>query len=100
MEEIENATDKEDLSFSAFEYFFSLNLKALKFCLTPFIEFPQWLWKSFKILGNNEKIGFGVFLLTLIIQRLWLSYNTDVIYDEAWTYLAFTSKNPFLAACF
>ena len=75
-------------------------LKALKFCLTPFIEFPQWLWKSFKILGNNEKIGFGVFLLTLIIQRLWLSYNTDVIYDEAWTYLAFTSKNPFLAACF
>lgn len=75
-------------------------VKALKFCFTPFIEFPQWLWKSFKILGNIEKIVFGVFLFTLIIQRLWLSHITEVIYDEAWTYLAFTSKNPILAACF
>lgn len=75
-------------------------LKALKFCFTPFIEFPQWLWKSFKILGNIEKIVFGVFLFTLIIQRLWLSHMTEVIYDEAWTYLGFTSKNPILAACF
>ncbi len=75
-------------------------LQKLKKCIFSITEYPLWIWNSFNKLNQTEKIIFGLFLTTMIIQRLWLSSITGVIYDEAWTYLAFTSKNPFVAFCF
>ena len=75
-------------------------LQKIKDCFSAILEYPKWLWKSFKKLNKIERISLSSFIILLIIQRLWLSSITYVIYDEAWTYLAFTSKNPLVAACF
>ena len=75
-------------------------LQQIKKCLLSIIEYPKWLWVNFNSLNKIEKILFGSFLTVVIIQRLWLSNITDVIYDEAWTYLAFTSKTPCLPLVF
>lgn len=77
-----------------------LIFKKIKECFSAIFEYPKWLWKSFKKLNKIERISLSLFMIVMIIQRLWLSSITDVIYDEAWTYLAFTSKNPLVAACF
>lgn len=64
------------------------------------LYYPRWLLNQFSKLNNFEKGFFLLFFVLLIIQRLLLSNQTPVVYDEAWTYLAFTSKNPAVAACF
>ncbi|NUM32167.1 MAG: hypothetical protein HUU47_07565 [Bacteroidetes bacterium] len=68
--------------------------------IKPILLFPTWIFKSFNKLNKNEKIFLVSVLLIIAIQRFFLSINTSVIYDEAWTYLAFTSKNPLIAAFF
>lgn len=68
--------------------------------LKPLVYFPKWLFINFKNLNNSEKILLVSCLILVAVQRHLLSFNTSVIYDEAWTYLAFTSKNPVVAACF
>lgn len=60
----------------------------------------NWLTSNYRRLNTTEKLVFLVFILGSIIIRLVLSAQTDVIYDEAWTYLAFTEKNPLVAAVF
>lgn len=64
------------------------------------IDYPKWLWRQFKSLNRIEKILLPIFLAVIITQRLVLSSQTDVVYDEAWTCLAFTSKNPLIAFVF
>jgi hypothetical protein len=60
----------------------------------------NWLTSNYRRLNKTEKLVFLVFILGSITIRLVLSAQTDVIYDEAWTYLAFTEKNPLVAAVF
>jgi len=64
------------------------------------LNYPTWLLKQYQKLSKIEKVVFLPFILALVYQRFTLSYETSVVYDEAWTYLAFTSKNPLVAACF
>ena len=77
-----------------------LIFKKIKDCLFAILDYPMWLWERFKKLNKVEKTSLSLFIIVLITQRLWLSNITDVVYDEAWTYLAFTNKNPLVAACF
>ena len=72
----------------------------LKSKILKSLNFPLWLKTHFLALGKIEKFGVLALLLLVIIHRMFLAASTGIIYDEAYTWLAFTSKNPFVAACF
>jgi hypothetical protein len=64
------------------------------------LNFPLWLKTHFLALAKIERIGVLALLVLVVIHRMFLAASTGVIYDEAYTWLAFTSKNPLVAACF
>lgn len=72
----------------------------LKSKILKSLNFPSWLKTHFLALGKIERIGVLALLVLVIIHRMFLAASTGVIYDEAYTWLAFTSKNPLVAACF
>jgi len=72
----------------------------IKAGLQAVLSYPKWLWSNFSKLSYIDKWMLAGMLVLVLVQRLFLNHTTDVIYDEAWTYLAFTSKNPLVAACF
>jgi len=64
------------------------------------LNFPLWLKTHFLALAKIERIGVLALLVLVVIHRMFLAASTGVIYDEAYTWLAFTSKNPLVAGCF
>lgn len=64
------------------------------------LNFLFWFKTHFLALAKIERIAVLVLLVLVIIHRMFLAASTGVIYDEAYTWLAFTSKNPLVAACF
>ncbi|MCC6721948.1 MAG: hypothetical protein IT243_07075 [Bacteroidia bacterium] len=69
-----------------------------------FLKLPlgylKWIYRNFIELTLKTKILLILLLTLVFAHRVYISNTTSVIYDEAWTYLAFTQKNPLIAACF
>lgn len=64
------------------------------------LDYFKFLLIKFCALNKNFKFFLIILISSISIHRVYISLNTSVIYDEAWTYLAFTSKNPIVAVCF
>ncbi|MCB9251515.1 MAG: hypothetical protein H6605_03560 [Flavobacteriales bacterium] len=64
------------------------------------INYFGWLKRAFKILTSKQIMVLALLLTMGTVLRSVLANNIPVIYDEAYTYLAFTSKNPLLTAFF
>lgn len=64
------------------------------------LNLPAWLKQQYRHLSVSERGLFWGFLLLLALHRLYFICSAQVIYDEAFTWLSFTSKNPLVAGCF
>ncbi len=75
-------------------------VKTISNWFLPLIAFPKWIVHELKACQRLELwLLAGLFAL-ILVQRVFLIVELPVVYDEAWTYLSFTSKNPLVAACF